>query len=302
MTETAAPAEPIPFRVLLDEAMRQTRRHFGKIYLPVAIPLAVLTAAVVFAQAQWMSSFTTGANSSAVFSGAGCMATVVSAIGALVLQFLSYGVLMAAAADGATGRPIDMGPKWGFILQPPVLGTLVISFLAVLVGLIFLVIPGIYIGLMLSFVMPVMVLESPRGRAAMQRSWELARYNPSNRLATSPATKIFLLYLVAWVIGWAVGAIIQLPFTAIWGVTVFRQASKGGPVDPQALMEHIKWMQLPTAILSSLASTAVRLYSSFGVVLLYLDVLRRKEGSDLAAAINARFGQTPPPPPPAAPA
>jgi hypothetical protein len=295
MTETAAPAEPIPFRVLLDEAMRHTRRHFGKIYLPVAIPLAVLTAAVVFAQSQWIGGFTTGANPSAVFSGAGCLATVISGLGALVLQFLSYGVLMAAAADGATGKPIDMGQKWGFILQPAVIGTLVLSFLAVLAGLIFLVIPGIYIGLMLSFVVPVMVLEGPRGSAAMQRSWELARYNPSGRLSMSPALKVFLLYLVAAVIGWLVGTIIQLPFTLFWGVTVFRQASKGATVDPQALMEHIKWMQLPTAILSSLASTAVRLYSSFGVVLLYLDVLRRKEGSDLAAAIDARFGGTPPP-------
>jgi hypothetical protein len=143
--------------------------------------------------------------------------------------------------------------------------------------------------------MPVMVLEGPRGSAALQRSWNLARYNPSGRFSTSPAVKIFLLYLVAAVIGWLVGTIIQLPFTLFWGVTVFRQASKGATMDPQALMEHIKWMQLPTAILSSLASTAVRLYSSFGVVLLYLDVLRRKEGSDLAAAIDARFGGAPPP-------
>jgi hypothetical protein len=294
MTEPAAPAEPIPFRVLLDEAMRHTRRHFGKIYLPVAIPLAVLTAAVVFAQSQWIGGFT-GAKPSAVFTGPGCLAAVVGGLAALVLQFLSYGVLMAAAADGATGKPIDMGRKWGFVLQPAVIGTLVLAFLAVCVGFVFLVIPGIYIGLMLSFVMPIMVLEAPRGSAALQRSWSLARYNPSGRFSTSPAVKIFLLYLVAAVIGWLVGTIIQLPFTLFWGVTVFRQASKGATMDPQALLEQIKWIQLPTAILSSLASTAVRLYASFGVVLLYLDVVRRKEGSDLAAAIDARFGGTPPP-------
>ena len=41
MTE-GIPAEPIPFRVLLDEAMKLTRRHFARMYLPVAIPIALL--------------------------------------------------------------------------------------------------------------------------------------------------------------------------------------------------------------------------------------------------------------------
>ena len=36
MTDPAIPAEPIPFRALLDEAMKLTRRHFGTVYLSVA--------------------------------------------------------------------------------------------------------------------------------------------------------------------------------------------------------------------------------------------------------------------------
>ena len=295
MSAPAIPAEPVPFRVLLDEAMRHTRRHFGRIYLPVAIPLALLSGIVVFAQSMWMSDFTSGRNPAAMFTGTGCIAMVVSFLAALVLQFTSYGVLMAAAADGVTGKPIEMAQKWAFVFQPPVLGTLVLAFLAVVAGFICLVFPGIYVALMLSFVMPVMVLEGRRGSAALSRSWNLAGYNPGGGFSRHPVVKIFLLYLVAAVIGWLVGFIIQLPFTAIWGVSMFREASKGGPVDPQALMEHVRWLQLPTAILGSLASTAVRLYSSFGVVLLYLDVVRRKEGSELAAAIDARFGGTPPP-------
>ena len=57
------------------------------------------------------------------------------------------------------------------------------------------------------------------------------------------------------------------------------------------------WMQVPSSMLSQLVSTAVSIYSSFGIVLLYLDVVRRKEGKDLASAIDARFGGASPAPP-----
>ncbi|MFY9551527.1 MAG: hypothetical protein WAU32_10280 [Thermoanaerobaculia bacterium] len=298
MTEPAIPAEPIPFRVLLDEAMRLTRRHFGKIYLPVAIPLALLSALLVLAQSRWMSGAMAGQDPIAFWTGPGCVGFVVTMLAALVVQFLSYGVLTAAGVDGATGKPIDMKAKWAFMFQPSVLGTLFLAFLAVAAGLICLVLPGLYIALMLSFVIPVMALEGLRGGAALRRSWQLVRYNPRRRFIENPGTKIFLLYLVAGVIGWLLGMLIQIPLTAIQGMSMARQLSSGGTVDPQALVDSMRWVQVPSAILGSLVSTAVRIYSSFGVVLLFIDVVRRKEGTDLAAAINARFGGGDPNAPP----
>jgi hypothetical protein len=50
MIDAAVPAEPIPFRLLLDEAMKLTRRHFGAMFLPVAVPLALLAGLVTVAQ------------------------------------------------------------------------------------------------------------------------------------------------------------------------------------------------------------------------------------------------------------
>jgi hypothetical protein len=47
-------------------------------------------------------------------------------------------------------------------------------------------------------------------------------------------------------------------------------------------------------LLQSLVGTAVSLYISFGIVLLYFDVVRRKEGGDLARAIEDRFAAPPP--------
>jgi len=183
-----------------------------------------------------------------------------------------------------------MGAKWSFVLKPDTLGTLLLAFFAVAAGLICLVLPGFYIALMLSFVIPVMVVEGLRGGSALGRSWRLVRYNPHRRFLANPGTKIFVLYLVGGLITYAVSFLIQLPFTAMQGYRVARTVASGqAPADAHLMVAPMLWWQIPSTILSSLVSTAVGVFTSFGLVLLYQDVVRRKEGVDLAAAIESRF-------------
>jgi hypothetical protein len=302
MMDATVPAEPMPFRVLLDGAMKLTRRYFGTIYPSVAIPMAVITGVAAIAQVRLMAGFM-NENAAAARSGnpagamyGGCATFLVTMLASLLVHGITYAVLTSACVDGAASRPISMGAKWSFVLQPAVLGTLVLSFLAVAAGLVLLVLPGLYIGLMLSFVIPVMAAEGRRGSEALGRSWQLTRYNPQKRFLANPATKIFVLYLVAGLITYAVSFIVQLPFTAMQGYRMARTISSGQAANPQAMVGGILWWQVPSVILGSLVSTAVSVYSSFGLVLLYLDVVRRKEGGDLAAAIDARFPGTAPSP------
>ena len=295
MTEATVPAEPIPFRVLLDEAMKLTRRHFGAIYLSVAVPLAVLAALTVVVQSRFMEGMRGPGAGAAMLSGKGCVTFIASMSLTLILQVLTSGVLTAAAVDGASSRPVDMKAKWGFILRPASLGTLVLAFLAILAGFICFVIPGVYLMLGMSFIVPVMAAEGRFGSGALGRSWKLVRYNPHKGFLANTSTKIFLLYLVVGLIAYAVGFFIQLPFTAMQGVRMARGIAVGDPASAQAIYGPI-WARIPSAVLGSLASTAVTIYSSFGIVLLYLDVVRRKEGTELAAAIDARFGAETAPP------
>ncbi len=53
------------------------------------------------------------------------------------------------------------------------------------------------------------------------------------------------------------------------------------------MMDSLLWLQVPGAVLGSLAEVAVTLYLSFGLTLLYFDLRRRKEGDDLEAAVAA---------------
>jgi hypothetical protein len=303
MIDSAVPAEPMPFRVLLDEAMKLTRRFFGRLYPPVAIPLALIAGLMTTAQVRWLSAV--ARQGAAATPGAvvpGCIGFVTGVSGALLVHGLTYAVLIAACVDGAASRPISMGAKWSFVLQAPVLWTLLLVFLAVAAGFVCLVLPGIYLGVMLSFAIPVMAAEGLRGGAALGRSWRLIRYNPQKRSFANTPTKIFLLYLVASLITYAVSFVVQLPFTAMQGYRMVRTISAGGGADPNAVMGPMLWWQIPPAILGSLVSTAVSVYTSFGLVLIYLDVVRRKEGGDLAAAIDARFPGATTPRPPGAPA
>lgn len=294
MTEPAIPAEPIPFRMLLDEAMKLTRRHFGTIYLLVAIPLALLAAVTVVVQSRYLQSMAGPGAAAAMMTGRGCFTMIASFSLTLIVHGLTSGVLTAAAVEGASGRPIDMKARWAFILQPRSIGTLLISFGAILLGFLCLLIPGVYLALGYSFVVPVMAAEGLYGSGALARSWRLVRYNPHKGFLKNTSTKIFLLYLVAGLIAYAVVFFVQLPFTAMQGVRIARSIASGS-ADPQAVYGPI-WVRIPSAVLGSLASTAVGVYSSFGIVLLYQDVVRRKEGGDLAAAIDARFGAESVPP------
>jgi hypothetical protein len=294
MTDPAVPAEPIPFRVLLDEAMKMTRRHFGTIYLLVAVPLAVLALVTVVLQQSFLQDMRGPGGAAAMFSGRGCAAFLATLALSVILQGLTSGVLTAAAVDGATHKPIDMKAKWGFILQPRSIGTLLLSFLAIMAGFICLILPGVYLTLGLSFVVPVMAAEGLYGSGALGRSWKLVRYNPHKGFLANTSTKVFLLFLVTGLIAYAINFVIQLPFTIMQGARMAHTIASGAVTDPRAIAGPV-WVRIPSAILGSLVTTAVSIYASFGIVLLYLDVVRRKEGGDLAAAIDARFGGQPAP-------
>jgi hypothetical protein len=292
------PAEPIPFRVLLDEAMKQTRRHFGRMYLPVAIPLTLLAGLVAFFQLRYFEDVRRGAAANP-FALEGCLAFFIITFVWLATSGLCSAVLMAAAVDGAGGQPISMRAKWGLVLQPSTLGTLFLSLVAIVIGFMLLVFPGIYVALRMSFLVPVIAAEGLRRTAAMRRSWQLVRYNPHKRFLNNTATKVFVLYLVAGLIAWLVSLVVQLPITAVRGIVAARDIAAGQAAG--AASGAVLWTQVPGQMLGQLVSTAVSIYSSFGVVLLYLDVVRRKEGKDLASAIDARFGGAAAAPPPTTP-
>jgi hypothetical protein len=288
--EPAPPLEPaLPFRQMLDEAVRQTRRHFRRIYPYVAIPAALAGGLVPLAQGAFFRDTLGGAASSKGPEFAR-MAAGIGLFGGVMLVYmivygLAYGAMFAAATDAVSGREVSMRRAWALVVQPRVLGTLVLLTLAVLFGFVFCVLPGIYLALIYAFTVPVMVTEGRLGTDAMSRSSQLARYNPQGKFDADPRLHVFITFLVGTLLGYMVSFFIQLPLVAFQQFVLMREVAAGSKPDPGELMARMAWIQVPTTILGVLTNMAVHLYVCFGVALIFFDLKRRKEGLDLEAAV-----------------
>ena len=293
MTTTPAIDQPLPFRLLLDEAVRLARQHFRRVYVPVALPLAAVAGLAALAQGLLMWAAASGRvpNNAALVIG-GTVGFVVSMLGFLVVYLLSYAVLFAGAVEATAGRDVSMARAWRFVLRPAVLGTILLSTLAVTAGFACCFLPGIYLGLLLSLLVPVMVEEGLLGTDAMRRSAELTSYNPRRSLDTDPRLKAFVILFVGTLLGYAINMMIQLPVVAVQQYLMMREMAGESP-DPASVMAQMTWLQVPSQVLGMLVSAAVHLYMCFGLALLFMDVRRRKEGLDLEAAI-AHLAEPPP--------
>jgi hypothetical protein len=293
----AQPA-PMPFRVLVDEAMRYTRRYFRTIYPSVAIPVAALAGVVGVVQALWYGRLAQGGGSPADLAG-GC-ATVVIAIALGLVMGFGYAALHVAAVDVTAGRPVDMRRAWTFPFRPAVLGTSILSGLAVGASFLLCILPGLYVMPLLSFVLPIMVMEARFGTDALSRSAELTKWSPTGRFTDSALVKAFLLLILMIALSYTLSALVALPFQLPMLLDTFRSAAAGEEPSLERMAKWM-WLQVPGQILSSLVGVAIYLYMSFCTAMLFFDTRGRKEGSDLRTAIDQAFPSSVPPAPPVPP-
>jgi hypothetical protein len=292
MTELPfSPPGPLPFRLLLDEALRQARRHFRAVYPAVAVPVAVLSSGVAAFQAVWFSRLTAGLGTQpGAFLSPGYFAVLLAQI---ALFFIAGTALQVGALDAIAGRPVDMGRAWRFSLRGKVLGTLLLSGLLGIAAVFACCLPAFVVVPLLSLVSAVMVEEGRFGASALSRSAELAWHSPPGRWQEKPLLKVLLLLFVGVLLSYLVGILVSLPFQIPMYVDIFRHAVAGE--DTLRRMSSWIWLQVPAQFLNALASQAVAVYTSFGLALLFHDARGRKEGTDLRREIDSMFAPPPPP-------
>ena len=164
----SAITEPIPFRLLVDEAVKWTRRHFRAMYLPVAVPISIVNGLIPVAQALWFTSMFNPEASpgpAQMFVGMGAFLAVTLLAG--VVWGLGYEALLQAATDAVQGQPMSMKHAWIFTIRPRVFGTSVLAGLCVVVGCVFCLLPGLFLGLLFSMLVPVMAAERLYGMDAI---------------------------------------------------------------------------------------------------------------------------------------
>lgn len=280
--------DPTSFRVLLDSILEPARRHFRRVFLPVAAPLAACGVVATLIQVAWLGALSGGGEIGGLLPMLG--GVFLLSAGVLAIYVLAFCALLVASLDALAGRPVEMGRAWRFALAPRVFGTLAVVAVACALSFMMCLLPALWVLPTLAYAVPAMVEEDLYGWAAIRRSAELAHDNPTGRLRDSAWLQTLVLLAVGMVVNFAVSLAVELPFVAAQQVLVLRDAVSGAGTDPAVLLASTLWLQVPAQILSALATAATWLFWTFGIGMLYREIRRRREGGDLRRAIDELTG------------
>lgn len=154
---------------------------------------------------------------------------IVEIIGTLVELMLDMGVIVITLklVAGEKSEFSDLFSRAGYVLH--YLAAAVIVGVMVVLGLVFLIVPGIYVGIRLSFFGYYIVDEGVGPLDALQKSWDLTR---------GVVMELFLFWLLVFAINLVgvlfllVGIFASLPVTALMTAYMFRQL-QGPPPDAE---------------------------------------------------------------------
>jgi hypothetical protein len=160
---------------------------------------------------------------------------LVTAIISVIISAALQAAILRAAAQATIGDPVDPEEsyRFGFKRLGSVFLVSLLVGLAVAGGFILLVIPGIIFLVLFSVSVPVLIVENRRGRAAMSRSWNLAKGYFWHALGVIIVAAIITGVISgiissiggsAWVVRWIFTAIAQIltaPFSALVSVLLY---------------------------------------------------------------------------------
>lgn len=185
---------------------RVIERTFGAIGAH-ALPLLLMSLvfvglpqlALVWGQAQWMQ----GAQASSDLMTAGVLVWVTSLIVGVVCNVIMQGVVTHTVVADLQGRKALLGESLGVAMKSfwVLLGVGIVAGLAMMLGLVLLVVPGILIFLIWLLAGPVVVAEGAGVGRALQRSRDLTRNH---------RWWLLLLTVVYFVISWIISLIIGI--------------------------------------------------------------------------------------------
>lgn len=260
---------PLSLGEILDAAFKLYKRHFKTLclcVLVVVVPLAVISTLLTASLSDDPFDPTPEADPGASFGG-----TEIAALGATVLIAILLSTLATAAATRAVavaylGGSITWQESLRFALRKAV-PLIVLSFLtglAVILGLIALILPGIYIGVRLFLASPALVVEDESARGAMKRSWALVK----DRWWPTFGVIVVSLLLIGIIAGLLQGLIIAPLFADSDNAVLGAVLNTLGTV-----VGNVITIPLQAAVLT----------------ILYFDLRVRKEGFDLAL-LSQRVG------------
>jgi hypothetical protein len=270
---------PMPFPLLLDEAVRRTRQLLPAVYLPFAAAMAVLAATGATVVTVVNHGMVNSRDPTQMLAN-GCSAMLLYLPLGVLYQVLGA-AMVQATVEALLGRRPAFGRALRFAVRPAVLGALLLVQVCTIASAMACLVPVLFIGPLLGLVVPAMAVEGLTGTEALRRSAQLTRYNPIGTLLASPRLKILALFVLVAVVSKLVGVLPELPLTVVGAGSILRRLA-AGESPAQALTT---WTQVPVAVVEALLTTPIQIFSSLVLSLLFFDLRARREGDDLRRAV-----------------
>ncbi len=277
--------ELTPFRRLLDQIVPRARLDFRRIFPSIGITLTLAGGVYALVQIVWMTRFSqvSSPSSPAVFLVMTGMFLAVLVFA--IVNMLAFTALSVASMDALSGRGVDMGRAWRVSFRGRVLWTLLLSTILYAISFVMCLVPALLVWPLLSLTLPVMIIEEKYGSDAIRRSAQMTWWNGTGRMADSNFLQVSALMLAGWLIHTAVTGLVQAPLALLQQYVMLREAAGGGAEELEGLASSV-WLQVPTQMLSTLASSVALFFWTFGYGMLYFEFERRRHGTDLRQAID----------------
>lgn len=261
-TNEATNIRPMALADIIDSAINMYRHNFLPFFLITAIAYvpAVLAQFATVMMLSRMGSLSEGGADMWLVGGTFVVVFTASWLVYAVAVPLAQGALIWAVSRRYLGRSISVGQAYAEVIQRfwQILLVILVTGAATMVGAMMCLIPGLILGVMLSFAVPEVVLNDRPAFEAIGESWDLARYDFWKVLST-----LIVLSLLVAIVAQALAAPLTLGVFALSSVVDEFLIQAVG----QTLKVIVQAVLQPVAII--------------GTILLYYDLRIRRDGFDL---------------------
>jgi hypothetical protein len=259
---------PLSIGELLDRTFSLYRSHFtlfvGVIALPQLVLLTFQLAGVVLGM---------GARSSVGMAAGSVLWSLLTLVVALGVGAASQGATVIAVSQVHLDRPATVMGAYSRI-SSRILGLALIMIavgIAIFIGFLLLIVPGVILALMWALTIPVAVLEDKGLSDSVTRSSDLTKGDRG---------RIFLIALLFVILIYCVYLLIYIPVFAVIGVM-----ARGNPE-----AAAMGWPQVAIAVAGFISQCLVGPLMTIALTLVYYDERVRKEAFDLQLMMTTLDG------------
>ena len=178
---------------------------------------------------------------------------------------------------------IEVGEVWdgvkGYLFS--LTGALIVSAIVIMVGIVLLILPGVYVMIVLSLMAPVIIIERKSMGDSFTRSFSLI---------TDKWWSTFVLLLVTGLISGFMGYMFAIPQVIFTFLITFNSVSE----NPTALPLWYEVGLILSSMFYMIGATFLRAIPILAIMFQYFNLVERKEAAGLMAKLDT-FGQTPQP-------